>query len=314
MGELGEVGAMREVASGLRFPEGPVATGDGSVLVVEIAGGTIARIGPGGELERVADCGGGPNGAAMGPDGKLYVANSGGWTFAEVEGLTVPSGEPPEHYIGGRIQRVDLDTGEVEDLYEDCAGRAFRGPNDLVFDADGGFYFTDHGKTTEWSMDRGALYYARADGSGVVEAARELQFPNGVGLSPDGRRAYVAETWTGRVWSWEVAGPGELRAGGEPFTPGGATLLHGFEGFQLLDSLGVDSEGNVCVATLVRGGITSIAPDAGVVEYVDVPGEDPLVTNICWGGEDMRTAFVTSSGRGRLYAAEWPVPGLDLNF
>jgi gluconolactonase len=312
-GKEKSVPELREVTSGLRFPEGPIAMPDGSVVVVEIQGGTLARVSPDGSIERFADCGGGPNGAAVGADGAIYVCNNGGFVWFEVDGITAPGPQPPD-YIGGRIQKVDPATGTVEDLYTECDGRGLRGPNDIVFDAEGGFYFTDLGKTRDREVDRGALYYALPDGSSIREIVFPLDHPNGVGLSPDGTRLYVAETMTGRVWQWEVEGPGVLKPGTQLYTPAGATLLHSFEGFQLLDSLAVDSEGNVCVATLLTGAITAITPDGKVKEVVKVPEYDVFVTNICFGGDDLRTAYITSSGRGKLYATEWSCPGLRLNF
>ena len=301
---------IREITSGLQFPEGPVALADGSVLVVEIRRGTLTRVARDGRKTIVAETGGGPNGAAIGPDGKVYVCNNGGFEWHDLGGLTVP-GNQPHGYIGGRIQRVDLETGKVEDLYTACDGHPLRGPNDIVFDAAGGFWFTDHGKLRERDRDRTGVFYARADGSLIKEVVFPLDAPNGVGLSPDGTRLYVAETWTGRVWWWEVGAPGELvQAMG--FGPGGGSLLAGLPGYQLLDSLAVDGAGNVCVATLVNGGITVIAPNGDVVEHV--PTGDPLTTNICFGGADLRTAFITLSGTGRLVATEWPRPGLRLAY
>lgn len=283
---------------------------DGSVLLVEIRRGTLSRIATDGSVHVVAECGGGPNGAAIGPDGAVYVCNNGGFEWHDVAGLVVPGNQPAD-YAGGRIQRVDLATGRVTDLYVECDGRPLRGPNDLVFDDRGGFWFTDHGKGRERERDRTGLFYALPDGSSIREVVFPLEAPNGVGLSPDGRTLYVAETFTGRVWQWEVVGPGELAAG-MPFSPGGASLLAGLPGFQLLDSLAVDGAGNVCVATLVNGGITVIAPDGTIVEHVATG--DPLTTNVCFGGPDLRTAYVTLSGTGRLVALEWPRPGLRLAY
>jgi gluconolactonase len=305
----------RKVAQGLRFPEGPIALRDGTVLLVEIQRGTLSRVAPNGEVTVVAELGGGPNGAAIGPDGAVYVCNNGGFAWTEAAGLTIPGHQPPD-YIGGRIQRVELDgpnAGAVTDLYLECDGRPLRGPNDIVFDADGGFWFTDLGKGRERETDTGAVYYATADGSSITEVVHPMVQPNGIGLAPDGSRLYVAETGPGRVWCWDVVGPGRLQTGGG-FGPRGARLLHGFAGYQPLDSLAVDGEGNVCVATLITGAISVLAPDGTLVSQVSVPELDPFVTNICFVGAGSRTAYITSSGRGLLYRTEWHCPGLDLAF
>ena len=307
----------RLVTDGLRFPEGPVALDDGSVLVVEINAGNLTRVAPDGTKDIVAHVGGGPNGAAVGPDGKVYVCNDGGFAWTDLGGMLLPFGPhgvtQPDDYVGGSIQRVDLDTGEFETLYTECDGIPLKGPNDLVFDTTGGFWFTDHGKVRAREEDRGALYYATTDGSSIKEAAFGLHAPNGVGLSPAGDRLYVAETHTGRLWAWDVKGPGELVIAA-PFGAGG-TLVAGLPGYQLFDSLAVDADGNVCVATLVVGAISVISPDGGV-ETVPLPDEfaDGLLTNICWGGDDMTTAYLTLSSSGRLLAVDWPRPGLKLAF
>jgi gluconolactonase len=307
---------VREVAGGLRFPEGPIALRDGSVVLVEIQRGTLTRVWPDGRADVVAELGGGPNGAAIGPDGAVYVCNNGGLDWHERDGFAVP-GHQPADYQGGKIQRVTL-AGEVSDLYTEADGRALRGPNDIVFDTEGGFWFTDFGKTRPRELDTGSVYYAAADGSSITEVAHSMVQPNGIGLSPDGSRLYVAETGPGRVWYWDVVGPGQLRPGdrsaGRPVAPHGGTLLHGFDGYQLLDSLAVDGAGNVCVATVLTGAVSVLTPDGTLERQVPVPELDPFITNICFAGADSNTAWVTSSGLGRLYVTEWPYPGLDLAF
>lgn len=297
-----------DVTEGLRFPEGPIAMADGSVVLCEIARGTLSRVAPDGEISVVAECGGGPNGAALGPDGSVWIANNGGcFEFHDLGGIIVP-GEVPDTYSGGSIQKVDPEDGSVETVYTECDGRQLRAPNDLVMDGHGGFWFTDHGLRLERSVDRTAVYYARCDGSSITEAIFPLASPNGIGLSPEGDRIYVAETHTGRLYRWQVTEPGV--AVGSGLMPPNGELLYAAPGEDLFDSLAVDSDGNVCVATLGNGGITVAAPDHSFAEHV--PTGDPVTTNICFGGEDLRTAFVTASATGRLLHTEWPVAGLRL--
>ena len=300
------------VATGLRFPEGPIALPDGSVLLVEIARGTVSRVLPDGEVGVVAETGGGPNGLALGPDGRCYVCNNGGFEWREIGGQPVP-GLQGEDYEGGRIEAVDLDTGEIEVLYrESNRARPLRGPNDLVFDAHGGFWFTDLGKVRHSDMDRGFVYYAKADGSECREVIRGLVTPNGIGLSPDGNTLYVAETIPGRIWAWDLPEPGVARLDRAAGTLNRGRLVAAPGGYQEFDSLAVDSAGNVCAATLHRGGITVAAPDGGAVEHVPLP--DPITTNVCFGGPELTTAWATLSGTGRLVSFPWPCPGLRLNY
>jgi gluconolactonase len=300
------------VATGLRFPEGPVWAGDGaSLFVVELLNGTVVRVHLDGRVDVVARPGGSPNGAAIGPDGALYVANSGGWGSHDLGGIVIPAMEQPADYSGGRIERIDPDTGDVTVLYTECGGHPLKGPNDLVFDATGGIWFTDHGKQRARDRDHGGVYWCRPDGSEIREVIYPIDSPNGIGLSPDGSVLYVAETHTGRLYAWDVAAPGEVAPPPGPVGHGGR-LLVGLPGMQLFDSLAVDGDGNVVVATLVNGGLTVVSPDGTAVEHVPLP--DPMVTNVCFGGDDLRTAYVTLSGTGQLAAFEWPRPGLRLAF
>ena len=300
----------RELAKGLRFPEGPVAMADGSVLVVEIERGTLTRVDSGGRKEVVAQTGGGPNGAAMGPDGKCYICNNGGFSWhREPDGYMRPVGRADD-YSGGRIERVDLATGKVEVLYAECKGVPLKGPNDIVFDGGHGFWFTDLGKVYGRQMDRGAIYYARTDGSLIREAAFPIVTPNGIGLSPDGRTLYFAETETSRLWSFGITGEGELEKLPWP-SPHGARLVAGLPGYQRFDSMAVEESGNVCVATLIRGGVSVVSPAGELLEFHEAP--EPYCTNICFGGPDMRKAWITLSGYGTLLEVDWPRPGLRLH-
>ena len=294
------------IAAGLEFPEGPVVMPDGAIVLVEIKRGTITRVDPDdGSVDVVAQPGGGPNGAAIGPDGALYVCNNGWFEWGEARGLTIP-GLVADDYSSGRIERIDLETGAVEVVYADVDGVPLKGPNDLMFDSTGGFWFTDHGKMRARTRDRGGLYYGKADGSSVREIAFPLDGPNGVGLSPQQDRVYVAETHQGSLLYWELDGPGELAG-----SPHGRFLARP-AGRKLFDSLAIDAEGNVSVATIQTGGISTFTPDGEELDFFAV--DDPLCTNICFGGADMKTAFITLSGTGKLIRADWPRPGLVLTY
>jgi gluconolactonase len=302
-----------EVTTGLRFPEGPIAMPDGTVILVEMFGPRITRVHPDGTKETVAEIVGGPNGAAIGPDGALYLCNNGGcFTPVDLGELLLPGPFDPSRYIGGRIQKVDLATGAVTDLYTECDGRPLRAPNDLVFDAHGGFWLTDHGirDAANRTSDLTSIYYAKADGSSITEVVHPVEGPNGIGLSPDGTKVYWAETHSGRVFQRTIASPGVL----EPLPPLDPGLLVGLPGYQLFDSLAVDGEGNVCVATLINGGITVITPSG---ETSHIATGDLLTTNICFGDRDgsgeYRDAYITVSGTGKLLHCRWPNNGLRLN-
>ncbi len=279
---------MEVIAEGLAFPEGPVVMADGSVIVVEIMGGRVTRCWNG-RTEIVCQTGGGPNGAAIGPDGALWICNNGGM---------VPGGERGP----GRIERIDLATGRCERVHESCDGVPLRGPNDLVFDSTGRLWFTDLGSGHEDVRMIGGLYTASADGAAITAVNRRSISYNGIGLSPDQKHVYVADTWQARVYRYdnraEAQEPHYIATGIGPV------------GF---DSLAVTAAGNVCVAMVMgTGGIATVTP-GGQVTQLAIP-DDPYVTNIAFGGEDMRDAYITLSGTGRLIRRRWDEPGLKLAF
>src|SRR5262245_20218123 len=112
----------------------------------------------------------------------------------------------------------------------------------------------------------------------------------------------------GRLTQRTVTAPGELA----PAAFDDSSCLYGVPGLQLLDSLAVDGAGNVCVATLVNGGISVVSPEGELVEFLAV--DDILTTTICFGGDDLTTAYITASSTGRLLQASWPRPGAPLSY
>ncbi len=300
---------LRIIAEGLRFPEGPVCMPDGSIALVEIESRRITRVTEKGEKSTIATVSGAPNGLALGPKGLLYVCNNGGFSWHDEPGMLRPTGQSPD-YSGGRIETVDPASGAVATLYRAVDGRPLRGPNDLMFDGRGGFWFSDLGKVRARDRDHGGAYWAAEDGSRIVEAA----FPifgggNGIGISPDGKTLYVAETETGRLWAWDIEAPGRLKK--EPWpSVSGARMLCQFPGYRRLDSLAIAASGNIIVATLVSGEITTVSPTGEILRVVKMPERMP--TNICFGGPDMRTAYITLSTSGKLVAMPWDEPGFRL--
>ena len=301
--------AWRTCAEGLQFPEGPVACADGSVILVEIAAGRITRVMPDGRTEIIAETGGGPNGLALGPDGHLYVCNNGGCAWREWRGMTLPAGKAVD-YVTGSIQRVTIATGRVETLYTSAGEVALHGPNDIVFDRHGGFWFTDNGKSDARARTITGVFYAKTDGSSCREVIFPLDAPNGIGLSPDGRTLYVSETPSCKLWAYAITSPGKVAL--QPGMRGmSGRFVYSSPGLAFYDSLAVEECGNIAIATLGTGGITVVSPSGDLIDFVAT--DDPFTTNICWGGEAMRTAFVTLGGTGRLVSCEWPRPGLRLN-
>jgi gluconolactonase len=295
------------MADGLAFPEGPVALPDGSVVLSEIAARRVTHIRPDGRRGVVAEPGGGPNGLAVGPDGALYCCNGGGTRFRDRDGIREPFGASDD-WSGGRIERIDPRSGRVDRLYEACDGHPLSSPNDLVFDAFGGFWFSDLGKVRGRVRELGGVLHAAADGSRIAAPIFPMEAPNGVGLLPGDAGVVVAETVTGRLWRFPLTAPGEAVVADSRWAKG--ELMVGLPGLAGFDSLAVQADGAVVVATLVTGGLTRVRPD-GRAEHIGLPVHDPYTTNICFLG---RTVFVTLGGRGLLLRGTWDTEGLTPHF
>jgi gluconolactonase len=276
------------IGEGLAFPEGPVVLADGAVIVVESFGGCVTRCWDG-RKEVICAPGGGPNGAAIGPDGALYVCNNGG--------IGPQHFAPPDAV--GRIERIDLATGHCERIYESCAGRPLSAPNDLMFDEDGNLWFTDFGRLEQYGKRYGALYCCRADGSAITRVVDHATSYNGVGISPDMRTVYMSDTIEARIYA--VARKAAAQK------PRFIATIPGKVG---LDSLAMTAAGNICVATIGdTGAISTVTPDGHITA---TPMDDQLTTNIAFGGAAMRDAYITWSLKGMVVKMPWAEPGMRL--
>jgi gluconolactonase len=281
---------METVAEGLAFPEGPVVMADGSVIVVELASSRITRCWNG-RKEVVCEIGGRPNGAAIGPDGALYVCNNGGLDLTRFQNARGPGCE-------GRIERVDLATGTFERLYDNCDGIALEAPNDLVFAADGTLWFTDLGKTHDGIRTASGLFACRRDGTAITAIDRHPISYNGVGLSPDGTTVYCADTHQARLYRYKAVP--------EAQRPQWVATAPGMSGSTASRSRRPETSASQrsIRAALRRSRWTGRRPSF----------DDRYTTNIAFGGEDMQDAWITLSASGRLIEVRWDEPGLRLNF
>ena len=180
----------------------------------------------------------------------------------DMGGLNFPHQPPPESWNGGRIERIDIETRRggrpLRGVRRQPAARPerhrLRRARRLL---------VHRPRRPARAVERPHRHLLRAARRlGIREAIFPMDAPNGIGLSPDGSRLYVAETFANTCWWWKVTGPGEVEEVPGVF-PHGGTLLYSPGGLQGFDSLGVDGEGHVCLATLVNGGISVVDGESG---------------------------------------------------
>lgn len=299
--------APETIAADLAFPEGPVVLPDGSLAVVQMAADVVTVIRPDGRRLDL-DCEGGPNGMALEPDGEhAVICLNGGLSFTREDSGHLMPGIAQDATARGGLVRMSLSTGDIEVLIERGAASPASGPNDVVWSpaesvAGEGVWFTDLGRRLADSLEPGAIFWRGATGE-VVRAAYPRQGrPNGIALSPDGATLYVTESLSAQVWAWSVLGPGAL---GEP------RLVHQFDPPARLDGMAITAAGNLVVATLVVGALTTLDPASRVLDRLEV--DDPMPTNVAFGGVERRDLYVTLGSTGRLVRLDWPEPGLPLH-
>ena len=274
------------LAGDLGFPEGPTWLGPERVAFTEIRGQCVS-LWERGSVRRIARTGGGANGATLGPDGALYVANNGGLSLGHEGRWTAP--EP----IPGRIQRVTLD-GQVRDVATDLPGAPPNRPNDLCFGPDGLLYYTDP-HNWEDLANLGVGRVARTTLEGRVELVSEVPFfPNGIAFGPDDR-LYVAQSVSQKILVMDAR-------------PGGAIATHCTLPRGYPDGFCFDATGRLYAAGSLGDVLVVFEPDGRTREVIEM-GEGTEPTNCCLGDGVL---YVTLSGTGQLVSLEMPVDPLPL--
>lgn len=303
------VGVMQIVATGLRFPEGPVWVDAATVVVTEIAAGSLTAVDVAtASTTRVVQGLAGPNGLALDPGDPTvgWVADNGGYFAWHDTGellLPMPGGAG---HTGGALRRVALDSGgdRSGDVVVGGDDARLVAPNDVVVDAGGGVWFTDFGvQHGTAAAGQAGVWYLAPGGSAASAVVWGTHQANGIGLSADGTELYVAETHSASLWAFAVTGPGAVAGGGSPGRTHDGRLVHRADGF-MFDSLAVDPDGWVCVATIgPGGGVTCVEPVSGATRRVTAP--DDLTTNVCfWEGGGLVRAALTLSSTGALAVAD----------
>jgi gluconolactonase len=277
------------VGTGIAFAEGPVWCPDGTVVVTSVAAGALYRVWPEtATVEQIADTRGGANGAALAANGAILVTQNGGMDFSKLPGVfaTFPASVPTTP----GLQLFDNESGIVTYL----ADQNFRGPNDLAITPDGTVYFTDPGHFPPSADAQGRVMIFDRDGA-VSTFADGFYYCNGIAFERDGTVVVVERRGLQRVYpggerDWVIPKLG--RGGGDGFC--------------------LDADGRFYVASTIEHGIRIVDPDGSIVDFLPIEGEG-LTTNCCFGGDDLRTLFVSDALPGNLVAFEgMPTPGLPL--
>lgn len=282
------------VATGIRFPEGPVwcpglGDADDTLVCTSVADGALLRVDlSDGQVEVIATVGGGANAAAATAEGGFLVTQNGGIDFASTK--LYPDDPPPYRPVTPGLQHVTPD-GQVEYVIDGV----YRAPNDLVVARDGTLWFTDPPPFPPTGEPVGRVHTMHADGTTRV-AADGFIYCNGIALEPDGTPIIV-----------EAQGLMRLPA------DGGRAWIVETIGASAGDGLCVDTDGRLYVANTSDHGVRVFEPDGTEVEFLALPGRG-VTTNCCFGGPDRRTLFATDGLPGHVVAWEGlPTPGLPLH-
>jgi gluconolactonase len=194
-------------------------------------------------------------------------------------------------YVGHHVLRIDLATRQVTVF---AHGDSMNQPNDLAIGPDGVLYASD----PNWKEGTGQVWRIDADGR-TERLAEGLGTTNGIEVSPDGKTLYVNESVQRNVWAFDLTKDHRLA---------GKRLLRKFEdhGF---DGMRCDIDGNLYITRHGKGTVVKLSPAGQVLQEISILGPHP--TNLCFGGKDGRTVYVTEAKDGRLVMFRVDRPGLE---
>lgn len=264
------------IAEGYSFPEGPAIDKQGALFFSDARGNTISKwTGKTAEVVLKDTLAG--NGTAFDKEGNLYICQGGGQAILKMT---------PDGKAAPWVTTADSD-------------KTLNRPNDAVFDFEGNLFFTNPAR----GVGETPVGVVRVRPDGTAETvATDQQYPNGTDISPDGKTLYVGDFSGGStVWKYAIAPGGELGKGEVfiQFGTGGP------------DGIAVAASGNVYVVLNMASKIVVVAPDGKVVKEILFP-KGSGVTNLCFGGADFKTMYITVGMKGTVYTMPADELGMKL--
>ncbi len=269
-------------ASGFEFPEGPAYDGKGNVFVSNCNSDYIAKLEPAGRAIQ-------------------FKAATDRFTFEKTNGLTFHEDGVLFACDFGRKAIVQvMPDGRMESYADKFGDEGFKGPNDLAFDPGGSLYFTDPAGSSAKSPT-GCVYRIARGTRKVTRVAEGLAFPNGIAFSADAKTLYLAESERFRILKANVKPDGSLEA---------PELFCQLPDKHTPDGMNFDQAGNLYVATVGPGLVTVIDKDGKITRTIKVLGTQ--VTNVEFGGKELKTLYITEAEKGCVYKLQVEVGGLPL--
>jgi gluconolactonase len=280
-------GTVAAPAAVVCFLEGPAVDGAGNVFFSDIAGNRILKMDAKGTVTTFRADSGRTNGNCFDAEGRLISCEGG------------------EQGPGRRrIVRTDMKTGAVTVLTDKYDGKRYNSPNDCCVDGKGRIWFTDPRYAADRSdleMDVEAVYCIDNGKVRRVLTQKEIDRPNGIAVAPDDKTLYVIDSHpkeggNRKIWAFDLAGDGSLSR---------QRLVYDFGKGRGGDGMRVDVSGNLWVAAGInrpRGnpgesldvpaGVYVISPAGKLLGRIPIP--EDLVTNVAFGGRDLKTLYVTA--------------------